>query len=206
MFECLTSIFSTLHILVDGENNSTEGGMPCLKLGLEVQSLLPLPRGRAHSVCQPVLLLWSRELNLWALELALSSLLSVGEYCYYKWQIIKKKTTNAFFLLAPTSYGVLAHLLGAIYSHSESSLSRVPSRVFMYCYVPGGDETSFKICIFKGVVACRSIKRNSLLCASLCWTLLQNDHQSKFQPLVNLPLTVLIRRCYTIPNPNALIS
>lgn len=77
---------------------------------------------------------------------------------------------------------------------------------FVCCYVPGGDEMCFKICIFKGVVACRSIKRNSLLCTSLCWTLLQNDHQSKLQPLVNLPLTVLIRRCYTIPNPNALIS
>lgn len=51
MLACLTSIFSILHILIDGENNSTEGGMPFPKLGPEVQSLLPLPRGRPH--CMP---------------------------------------------------------------------------------------------------------------------------------------------------------
>lgn len=136
MLECLTSIFRTLHVLIDGENNSTEGGMPFPKLGLEVQSLSPFPRGRSHSVCQLVLLLWSRELRnrelkkVWALELAFSSLLSAGEYCYYKQQIIKKDN-QCILLTGSHILRGLGHLFGAIYSHQENSLSKVPSRVLL---------------------------------------------------------------------------
>lgn len=212
MLECLTSIFHTLHVLIGGENNSTEGGMPFPKLGLEVQSLSPLPGGRSHSVCQLVLLLWSRELRnrelkkVWALELAFSSLLSAGEYCYYKQQIIKEDNQCILLTGSHILRGLGPPLWGHLFTSWKLTFKGAFQSSFVCCYVPGGDEMCFKICIFKGVVACRSIKRNSLLCTSLCWTLLQNDHQSKLQPLVNLPLTVLIRRCYTIPNPNALIS
>lgn len=42
MTKCLTNVFSTLHIEIDGESNFTESGMSHRKLGQEVISFFYL--------------------------------------------------------------------------------------------------------------------------------------------------------------------
>lgn len=78
---------------------------------------------------------WSRGLNLWAPEVALSSLLPIGKCCYYNGKRKrekterKKKLNNLFSLLAPNLHYSKLHLKGSWVTSlepRESSLSSVP--------------------------------------------------------------------------------
>lgn len=170
---------------------------------------------RTGWICLPVLQGGLMGAQDWTSELLTehfptSYLLESAVITMAKGKKIKKKTQDKYLILLTGSKFaqscILKDLGSPPWSWGTAHLQVHWLQGFVYCYVQGGDEMCFKICMFKEATVCTSIKRKGLLCASWRWTLMQNNHQSKFQALVNLPLTVLIGRCYTIPNQNALIS
>lgn len=183
-----------------------------LKPGQEVKSLSCILKEGLDPSASAARIHKSTGLILWAPEGGLSNFLPIWKYCCYNGKGQENTEKNPRQITYSPYWLQVCTIQSCILKDLESSQSwgtallQVHLQGFVYCYVQGGDEMSFKICMFKEATACTSIKRKGLLCASWCWTLMQNDHQSKFQALVNLPLTVLIGRCYTIPNQNALIS
>lgn len=213
MSKCLTSVFSTTQIEMVGGSWFTEGDKCHLELGQEVKSLscilkegLDLSASAARRTHGSTGL---KPLSSWGSifqPLTLNAVITMAKGKKIKKKIPRQITYSPYWHQVCTIQSCILKDLGSLPWSWGTAHLQVHLQGFVYCYVQGGDEMCFKIRMFKEAIACTSIKRKGLLCASWRWTLMQNDHQSKFQALVNLPLTVLIGRCYTIPNQNALIS